>query len=620
MFRDRIGSLSGWLLVSGLLAFCGTLFCSPPRVSAQRYGAMTVYPKMDERNTTTYDAVFFNTILNDKKRTLIGSLSLGEPKNEQTIRGWYLAYYIPTMTQLDALDKLPEKRIELLKDLRSTRTPDVHKAVLDIIYNGVQNITGPSFKASDGTDVLLHPAVRYNAMLLLGGLNNIEAKGTNQRYPDPYMPAFVILVKTALLDANQPDYLRMAALVGIKRHAILDLYRKSNKIPVTTRTKLIEALMTTVNQKTPPEAIKRSAEGHVWMRRRSIEIVGILGGLELTDIGDATNVALQLIVADRNEAPSLRCTAAATLRLTSDKAKIDSLQATEKLGALATQICRRELAWIDAELAKKPKVVGANGFDSGMGGYGGEGGFGGEGSDGEGSDGGLGGGSAALPGSSGMMGPDMGGMSGMSGMGGMGGYGEEMSLATDDPRLVLARRRLKYQLICVYDGLNGVLKIDAPSDQTGRRKKILDRFAAIMQATDLVELEEDQPKSLDTFAKQVRSAMSELEAITGGPPVEAEAEVDEPAISAEPGIDSGPAAPTAPVPGNVPPSVPAATPAPGATPAPAPAATTPAPGATPASGATPAPGATPASGATPAPGSTPAPAGATGPAAAVPGS
>ena len=205
-------------------------------------------------------------------------------------------------------------------------------------------------------------------------------------------------------------------------------------------------------------------------------------------------------------------------------------------------------------------------------------------------------------------------------MGGMGGYGEEMSLATDDPRLVLARRRLKYQLICVYDGLNGVLKIDAPSDQTGRRKKILDRFAAIMQATDLVELEEDQPKSLDTFAKQVRSAMSELEAITGGPPVEAEAEVDEPAISAEPGIDSGPAAPTAPVPGNVPPSVPAATPAPGATPAPAPAATTPAPGATPASGATPAPGATPASGATPAPGSTPAPAGATGPAAAVPGS
>ena len=62
----------------------------------------------------------------------------------------------------------------------------------------------------------------------------------------------------------------------------------------------------------------------------------------------------------------------------------------------------------------------------------------------------------------------MGGLGGLNGPGmgapGMGGYGgmagmNESSMVTDDPRLDLARRRLKYQLVCVYDGLNGVRKV-----------------------------------------------------------------------------------------------------------------------------------------------------------------
>jgi hypothetical protein len=410
------------------------------------------------------------------------------------------------------------------------------------------------------------------------------------------------LIKTAVIDKDQEDYLRMAAFVGILRHAKLDLYRKTNKIPLSTRTNLIAALMTTVNQKTPPDTIKRSEAGHVWMRRRAIEIVGILGGLEMAS-GDTTNSVLQSIVADRDEAPSLRCTAAATLRLTSKTAKIDSLVATEKLGELATQICRRELAWIDAELAKRPKAAGVEDGLGGMGGFSGmsgmgrmsgmggmsggedgEGGFGGE--EDEGGFGGLGG----LGGLGGR--PGMGGAFG--GSGAMGGFGGESSDTTKDPRVDLARRRLKYQLICVDVGLSGVGKIDTKSsDEATKREKILERFAAIMKATDLVDLEADQPKSLDTLAKQVRSAMNELEAITGGPPPEPEAEIEEPEISAEPSLDSGPAA----GPGTAakldagPEAGPTVTPAP-ADPAPAPADATPAPpGDTPpAIGTEPAPG------------------------------
>jgi hypothetical protein len=501
----------------------------------------------------------------DKRNILIDVLPLAQAANQRKIQGWYDLYFIPTMTQLDALDKLPAKRGELLNDLKNTRTDATHGAILDIIYTGVKKITAKTVTSQGGNEVLLHPAVRYNAMLLLGDLNGKELKGS-QRLPYPYTPAFNFLVRTAFLDKTQPDYLRMAALVGIMRHAKLDLPRKPSQITAKQRTKLIEFLMMTVNQKTPPETIKRTAAGHVWMRRRSIEIIGILGGLQLPAGGKQTSAILQQIVADTNEASSLRCTAAATLRLTSDKAQFDSLAATKTLGLFATQICRRELAWIDTELAKKPKVANGNeGFGGGLGGMG-------EGDEEEGyGEGGLGG----LGGARGMSAPSMGmgGMgSGMMGQG-MGGFGGELA---KDPRLDIARRRLKYQLVCVDDGLTGVVKVKTSDADSVERKKILDRFAAILKATDLVDLEEGQTKSLDTLAKRVRHAMSELEAITGGPPVDPEAEVEEPAISAEPTIESGPAAiPSAePTVEDGPSSEPAPTPSPEPTPAPAPAGAT----------------------------------------------
>ncbi len=564
MFNCRIGSCSRWVLAAGLLSMIGTLFYAPARSYAQtRYGSMPVYSKMDERNEATYSATFFRTILNDKRKILIGTLPWGDPANQKKIQGWYMSYFIPTMTQLDALDKLPEKRIELLKDLRSIRSDAVHKPVLEIIYAGVKAITQPTVKNRDGTVVTLHPAVRYNAMLCLGELNGSEAKGTQQPLPYPYGPAFKDLVQTALVDDKQPDYLKMAAMVGMMRHAKLLADSRTPQIPTATRTKLIELLVQIATQKTPPAT--RSAEGHVWMRRRAIEIAGILGGLSLAETGDTTNAALQAIVADQTESPSLRCTAAATLGLTSTKAKIDSLKATEKLGALATQICRRELTWIDAELEKTPTLS-----------AGGEAGMPGMGMPGMSMPGmsmpgmsmpGMSMPGMGMPGMEGGMGGDM-GMGGEMGMGGgMGGYGtggygglETSSQSLNDPRIDLARRRLKYQLVCVFRGLNGVRKVNVPNDQNLQRKKILDRFAAIMQATDLVDLEVDQPKSLDTLAKQVRTAMTSLEAITGGPPAEADVEAEAPAISAQPGAIGNPAAAAGP--GSIPSSPAPATPGP----------------------------------------------------------
>ncbi len=571
MLKLRIDSCPRCWIAGGLLASCLTMLAAPTAALAQtRYGSMPVYSKMDERDAVNYSSKFFNSILNDKRRILIGTMPYADPANQKKIRGWYMSYLIPSMTQLDALDKLPEKRIEVLKDLRSIRSPEVHKAVLEIIYGGVKSITEPSFKARDGSQVALHSAVRYNAMLLLGELNASEAKGTQQPFPHPYPPAFGHLVRTALVDQKQPDYLKMAAMIGILRHAKLLASPKTPQIAANTRTKLIELLVEIANQKTPPASINRSPAGHTWFRRRAIEIAGVLGGLELSQTSASAYAALEAIVADRDEAPSLRCTAAETLGLTSAKAKINSLQTTEKLGSLATQICRRELAWIDAELAKKPKAM-TTGDGMGMPGMGMPGmGMPGMGMPGMGMPGmegggmgmpGMEGGGMGMPGMEGggmgmpgMEGPGMGGLGmggpgmdgemGGYGMGGeMGGFGMPGSTqAVQDPRIDLARRRLKYQLVSVNRGLRGVSKVTVPNDQNLQRRKILDRFAAIMAATDLVNLEVDQPKSLDTLAKRVRSAMTDLEAITGGPPVEADEEADTPAISAQPELGAGPAA------------------------------------------------------------------------------
>ncbi|MFV1967011.1 MAG: hypothetical protein ACC628_16415, partial [Pirellulaceae bacterium] len=137
-------------------------------------------------------------------------------------------------------------------------------------------------------------------------------------------------------------------------------------------------------------------------------------------------------------------------------------------------------------------------------------------------------------------------------------YGEEGGYpgmdVPKDPRLDEARRRLKYQLVCVQRGLKGMTDLATGQPQAAEVQKIAGLFGKVMEATDPPA----EKPTLEALAKAVRSASRELEAVTGVlGPREPEEEIDDSPVAIVPSPVPGkvPAKPVAP---GVVPSKPAA--------------------------------------------------------------
>src|SRR6185295_8018107 len=124
-------------------------------------------------------------------------------------------------------------------------------------------------------DTELHPAVRYNAILIIGLLNEAEPnRGTGvKQMPVPYVPALSTLVEELKKPGNN-EAVRVGALLGVTRHLEWDNSKQAvaAKIPPAMRTEAIAELTSIVSTKIPPAG--RSAEGQTWLRRRALEALG----------------------------------------------------------------------------------------------------------------------------------------------------------------------------------------------------------------------------------------------------------------------------------------------------------------------------------------------------------
>lgn len=511
-------------------------------------------PLSDKYNQTQY-----KKLESVKLQILSERLPLEANKNE--LRRWY-GLQFAQMTQLDRLDRLPALRQDFLKDLAITKSEPVHTFVLDTLYRGMELLRKESMTAG-GKVYRLHPAVRFNAMLLIGDLNAQE-RGVQRQFPVPYRQALQTLV-LVFRDPKEPESLRMAALLGILRHAKLDWSLAGpEKLTGPQRGGLIGLMRQVVETKTPPAG--SSPEGLIWMQRRAIETLSALGA-----VGEdpAITTTLVSLVGDAKSPPSLRCAAANALRYTPAQGKLDPVQASNRLGQLATAICQNELAWIETtkeKEARKKLVSGGMGGYPGMGGMDGYGAVGGMGMLG-GPDMGMPAGPAGMGGmgmGAGGMGDDgmeglmsaggegaagygamAGGFGGMGGPGmgpaGMGGPGMGFKpLAPEDPKLSLARRRLKYQLVAVDNGLRGTQRAAGTGPNKAQVDKVANQFKQLLAATDIKE--GDNP-TLEVLAEQIRKAMGELQSLTAEP--EAPPTVDESAITGDPAAPIGPVGPLA---------------------------------------------------------------------------
>ncbi len=173
-----------------------------------------------------------------------------------------------------------------------------------------------------------HPAVKYNAMLLIANLN--EQPQTTTKAAVPWQGAFKTLVLVATYP-RAPQSLRVAALIGLARHA-----ESTDK---TTREIIASNMLKILKETSSPD---RSPDGILWIQRQAVEILAKIG---LPGPDGQVLRALGRIVADGDQPLALRAAAAQAM----SKIKPETLAAkdanalTRGLSTFLLEACRYEI-------------------------------------------------------------------------------------------------------------------------------------------------------------------------------------------------------------------------------------------------------------------------------------
>jgi hypothetical protein len=173
-----------------------------------------------------------------------------------------------------------------------------------------------------------HPIARYNAMLLISELDQ-DASGQA-----PYKPALDIMV-SASVSEKVPEAVRVAALIGIVRHA-------NAGIDAAKRNSVAGSLAKILTDSKPPA--DRAQEGHDWMRRRALEALTAMYG-QNPPPGGAFLQLLDTVLADTNSTVEFRADAVEAF-LTSKfvaPATFDSAKFAAGIGQVAVDAYHTEL-------------------------------------------------------------------------------------------------------------------------------------------------------------------------------------------------------------------------------------------------------------------------------------
>ncbi len=216
---------------------------------------------------------------------------------------WFEKYYYPLMTDPKELPNLSKLRRELMRDYfnRIKNEPSglaVRDHLNQITLTYLQKLATNN----------LHPAVRYNAMLIIGDLDDRAAETTGGAKPAEPMFKALDVLQSELTSPTQIDAVRVAALIGLRRHALLNRGRAADKQWTEAQTtSLAKSIGAIAAAKKPPTG--RSIEGHVWMRRLALET---LGELAAARPNPAVTTLIDRIVDDPSESLDLRVAAAKT--------------------------------------------------------------------------------------------------------------------------------------------------------------------------------------------------------------------------------------------------------------------------------------------------------------------
>ena len=486
----KVRRVVGLALISGALAIPGSALAQAPAAAppaaAAPAGDYTVIPLAEKMFSGGRETSAAQTLGRNVAKVLSGEMALGD---EPLFDVYYTRHLFAMHTQTDpkSLAKLPKERSNFLRNhIQKTRRPEIHDHLVQLTFRSMKDIASNNY----------HPAVRYHAMMIIGDLNSKEmtTPGPSGTPPVPLAEARDFML-AELGNAKQVDAVRVAALLGILRHAEISAY--GAPLAPAAKQNIVKVILPLATDKNVPA--DRSPEGHAWMRSRAVEVLAYLGRPQY----DAPLVqTLTTIMADSNEPTSLRFAALTSLgRMNlSGATNFSGDQLARQMAMLAVQATRELLAPIDDQLtAEKEKARLSGGGPGGYGGYsgGGPGGYSG---------------GAGYPG---------------GGPGGMGGtVVKTPQQLKEEARLTIVQRVLKDHMLKTRigldgaDGKSGAVTAAKVASQKDYIKKVSDAVTALAKVSDMKDARTEGPPRLADLSKEMRAKMGDLDRIakTGGAP------------------------------------------------------------------------------------------------------
>ncbi len=365
---------------------------------------------------------------------------------EEQFDGYYKRYALPRWTQKKNHTLLPALRKELRNDLLTGKSGPPHDRLnaLSLDYLGKMSRAN------------LHPVVRFNAMLMIGDLNARQPTGRNE--PGVALPEALPALLETLEDEKQIEAVKVAALIGIIRHARLEITNEQS------RNQMIGAMLKLATAKSAPG---RSSAGHAWMRCQAIEALAALG-----TIGSQGTVVKTLvgIIAEPGTPLSLRCTAAWAIgQLKYQSAGgLDLKTMVTQLGTLAADICAAEFKRLEEEI---PRAVPKRG--------------------------------SRYPRAMGTMGGGMDMMGGEFGMGmGMGSGARNTKTVPLEKLLKASRRSLMARLDDVVTGFQAITRIAAGSPQEALVTELQKKLEEVLTFLEDSDLDEDEESLVDLLKEE----------------------------------------------------------------------------------------------------------------------
>lgn len=254
----------------------------------------------------------------DATKVLRNSTSLGDA-DKNLLNKAFAGHFFPSMTRTDAesLAELAKKRKDLFQQYlnRSGVAAPVRDYLIDLTIKAAGKIAFGNY----------HPAARYNAVLIIGSIDDKFQRNEPPVVSPKATQALLYLVEKEERDGTPiPTAIKIAALVGLQRHARFG-------VEPSLAEQLTAAALAVVNREERPEDVGSSVFN--WMRVQAAEVLAY----QFAE-GPPPEVATALakLIADKDMSLAERCRTAGLLHEDRMKLPADGAAANVLAPALAT--------------------------------------------------------------------------------------------------------------------------------------------------------------------------------------------------------------------------------------------------------------------------------------------